>query len=166
MNISLTARTSCQLLFFSLAMATLCLACGGAADTTRKDAPPTLEKTASPELVGRPSDSGAALGGEAQDGVATGEAAAESRELVADLVTEIKKRGDAYREEFGVEGYAAPAADSCAQVCALSEEICKASTRICEVAEDNPEDAKVAGKCRWATEECGNATQQCQTCRK
>lgn len=161
-----TARVSCQLLMALSALASLCLACGGSGDATRKDAPPTLEKTASPELVGRASDGGAALGEEAQDAVAAGEASAESRELVADLVTEIKKRGDAYREEFGVEGYAAPAADSCAQVCQLAEEVCKASKRICEVAEDNPEDAKVAGKCRWATGECGNATQQCQLCRK
>ena len=54
---------------------------------------------------------------------------------------------------------------TCRDVCTLSDRICSAASRICELSAQLVGDADAAGKCQKGKKSCGSAQQRCCDCR-
>jgi hypothetical protein len=55
---------------------------------------------------------------------------------------------------------------SCVDTCRVSDRICEAAKKICEITAENPGDAGLARSCARASERCQAAQQQCAACRR
>lgn len=78
---------------------------------------------------------------------------------------ELKKRlGDLVDREAELQRAAASDAGKCEQLCDLATSICSVQEKLCELADDHPDDEAYQGLCREARAECREAQESCVRC--
>jgi hypothetical protein len=78
---------------------------------------------------------------------------------------ELKKRlGDLIDREEELRRAAATDAGKCEQLCDLATSICSVQEKLCELADDHPDDEAYQGLCREARSECREAQESCVRC--
>lgn len=88
------------------------------------------------------------------DGITEGEGMGELRKRLDDLV----------RKEQGLRPSAAADAGKCEQLCDLATSICAVQEKLCDLADDHPDDDAYQGLCREARNECREAQDSCVRC--
>jgi hypothetical protein len=78
---------------------------------------------------------------------------------------ELKKRlGDLVDREEALRQAATNDAGKCEQLCDLATSICSVQEKLCELADDHPDDEAYQGLCREARAECREAQDSCVRC--
>lgn len=110
-----------------------------------------------PQTGGGPVVPGTVGGGGAEpapDGTTEGEGMGELRERLRKLVA----------RERGLRPEAASDAGRCEQLCDLATSICAVQEKLCDLADDHPDDDAYQGLCREARNECREAQESCIAC--
>jgi hypothetical protein len=80
-------------------------------------------------------------------------------------MAELEKRlGDLVDRKHGLSPQAAGDAGKCEQLCDLATSICSVQEKLCELADDHPDDDAYQALCREARAECREAQESCVGC--
>lgn len=78
---------------------------------------------------------------------------------------ELRKRlGELVGKEARLQAAASGDAGKCEELCELATSICSVQEKLCDLADDHPDDDAYQGLCREARNECREAQESCVRC--